>query len=254
MILVLAKVLVAPLLLALSTFVAHRWSGAVGGWLIGLPLMSGPVSVLLFVEHGTGFARVAAEGALMGVVATGIFCLTYTIMAPRASWWRSLIVAYSACLGTVWLLSHVVITFNAALGFALGALVLLSLLVEGIPEEQTLPSPSKRGLAARMIVSSIGVFAITASAWLLGAKVAGLLAPLPVLAAVMAASTHRSGKRKAASSVLRGTVLGAWGGVGFFAVVGSLIGDFSPVAVYAVAAAAAVVAGGAAMKVRTFIA
>ncbi|HET6351673.1 MAG TPA: hypothetical protein VFG89_06060 [Coriobacteriia bacterium] len=253
MILVLAKILVAPLLLAASTFAAHRWGGAVGGWLLGLPLMSGPVSVLLFVEHGPGFTRSAAEGALMGIVATGIFCLAYTVMAPRSSWWRSLVIAYAACLGTVWLLSHVALTFNAALGFALGALLLLALLVEEPAEEHTLPTPRKRMLAMRMVISSVSVFAITASAWFLGAKVAGLLAPLPVLAAVMAASAHRNGGR-AARGILRGTVLGAWGGAGFFAVVGLLIGDLSPVAVYAAAVGAAVAAGGVAMKLRTFIA
>ncbi|HSK46854.1 MAG TPA: hypothetical protein VLA05_02485 [Coriobacteriia bacterium] len=250
MILLLAKVLIAPLLLLASTFVAHRWGGAAGGWLLGLPLMSGPVSVLLFVEHGTGFARVAARGGLLGVVATGIFCVCYAVMASRENWWRSLLVAYSCCLGIVWLLAQVHLSFDASLVFALTALVLLAWLIGSPEHNREMATPPPASLAFRMLISSAGVFLITTSAVFLGAQVAGLLAPLPVVAAAMASSTHRRGEEEAAHGLLRGTLLGAWGGAGFFAVIGIALGQLTPFAAYAAATGAAVAAGGIAIRFR----
>jgi len=249
-VLLLAKVLVAPLLLLASTFAMQRWGGGLGGWLLGLPLMSGPVSVILFLEYGSGFARAAARGALLGIVATGIFCVCYTVMAARENWWRSLAVAYAACLGVVWLLAQVHLSYDAALIFALGALVVLAVLIGSPNKNRHLAAPPPASLAVRMVVASAGVFLITTSALFLGAQVAGLLAPLPVLAALMAASTHRQGEQDAAHGLLRGTLLGAWGGAGFFAVIGLALGQLNPFAAYAVATGAAAVAGGIAVRFK----
>ena len=248
MFLLLAKVFIAPLLLLVSTYATHRWGGGFGGWILGLPLMSGPVSVLLFVEYGPGFARTAARGALLGIVATGIFCVCYTVMAARENWWRSLGVAYAACLGIVWLLAQVHLSYDAALIFALSALFLLALLIGSPMKSRHLAAPPPASLAVRMAIASGGVLLITTSAVFLGAQVAGLLAPLPILAGLMAASTHRQGEEDDAHGLLRGTLLGAWGGAGFFAVIGLVLGQLNPIAAYAVATGAAVVAGGIAVR------
>ena len=55
MIIFLIKLIAAPLLLALATLAARRWGTVLGGILIGLPLISGPISVFLAIENGAGF-------------------------------------------------------------------------------------------------------------------------------------------------------------------------------------------------------
>ena len=50
MIIFLIKLIAAPLLLALATLAARRWGTVLGGILIGLPLISGPISVFLAIE------------------------------------------------------------------------------------------------------------------------------------------------------------------------------------------------------------
>src|SRR5437016_7099204 len=60
--LLLAKVVLTPLFIAAVTLAGRRWGPAVGGWLAGLPLTSGPVSVFLALEQGPGFAVRAAVG------------------------------------------------------------------------------------------------------------------------------------------------------------------------------------------------
>ena len=58
------KLLLAPLLILLATLAGRRWGPAVGGWLAGLPLTSGPVSLILALEQGPEFAARAALGTL----------------------------------------------------------------------------------------------------------------------------------------------------------------------------------------------
>ena len=59
--LLLAKVVLTPLFIAAVTLAGRRWGPAVGGWLAGLPLTSGPVSVFLALEQGPGFAARASS-------------------------------------------------------------------------------------------------------------------------------------------------------------------------------------------------
>ena len=79
--LVALKIAIAPVLILACTLVARRWGPAVGGWVLGLPLTSGPVSVLLFLERGPNFARHAAGGTLLGLAAGAVFCVSYVLLA-----------------------------------------------------------------------------------------------------------------------------------------------------------------------------
>ena len=73
----LLKLLLTPTLLGLVSLAGRRWGPAVSGWIIGLPLTSGPVSLFLAIDHGTAFASRAAEGSLLGLISLAAFCLTY---------------------------------------------------------------------------------------------------------------------------------------------------------------------------------
>ena len=113
-----------------------------------------------------------------------------------------------------------------------------------------LPREPPAGLPARMVVAAVSVVVITAAASLLGPAVGGMLAPLPVLAAVMATSSHRRGARGQAQGLLRGAVVGSWGGVAFFAVVAIMLPLEAPRVTYCAATLAALAAGAIAMAVR----
>src|SRR5438132_11180825 len=82
----LAKVVLTPLLIAAATLAGRRWGPAVGGWLAGLPLTSGPVSVFLALEQGPGFAARAAVGTLAGLVVVACFCVVYARFLRTRSW------------------------------------------------------------------------------------------------------------------------------------------------------------------------
>ncbi|MDA3936422.1 MAG: hypothetical protein PF636_06100 [Actinomycetota bacterium] len=251
MILVLAKVLISPLLLATATFVIHRWGGLVGGLLLGLPLVSGPVSAMLFAQYGSQFAVHAAYGTLLGFVAAGMFCTSYAVVAPRHAWWQSLVAAYATFFTVAGLLS----LLHVALGWALVSVpvILVSLAFAiRVPESaHDEPVPRKRILALRMALAGAMVVLITTCAGRLGPEIAGFLAPLPVIAAIMAASSHRRSGSDSAHRLLRGAVLGSWGGAAFFSVVILLSGSAGPITTYSVATIAAVCVGLFAVGLQT---
>src|SRR5438270_4506222 len=81
-----AKLILTPLFVAAATLAGRRWGSAVAGWLAGLPLTSGPVSVFLAVEQGRAFAATSARATLLGLIAVVAFCIGYRLMAPRLNW------------------------------------------------------------------------------------------------------------------------------------------------------------------------
>lgn len=251
--LVALKVMLAPTLIALCTIVAYRRGEAAGGWLLGLPLISGPVSVLLFLEHGAAFARVAAGGTLLGLVGAVAFCSCYALIASRQPWWRSLLAACVACFATAMALLELHPGFAWTLGIVLLVLATLPWLLWGHRREEPAPerpAPSAQELAVRMAVATLAVFIVTSAANFLGAAVAGMLAPLPVIAAVMAVSLHRERGYRVAGSLLRGTVTGLWGAAAFFAVVGVLMAPGQAAETYTVAICAALAGAFAATRVQ----
>jgi len=240
------KALLTPVLVVLCAIATRRWGETVGGLLLGLPITSGPLSVFLFVEHGRSFAENSARATLLGLLAAAAFCLSYTLIANGRSWWLSLGVAGAVCLGSVALLSQV--HLGLALSMGIVAVILLLLASTSRDQRPARPlserAPLARGqLAKRVVLASTIVVGITLSAGALGPVAAGLLAPLPVLVALMAVSEHRRGDRVAAVGILHGAVLGLWGAAAFFGSVGLLLPEFGPLLTYTVATGAALVAG-----------
>ena len=54
------KLFLTPLLIVSVTLAGRRWGSAVSGLLIGLPLVSGPISFIIAFEHGLLFATAYA--------------------------------------------------------------------------------------------------------------------------------------------------------------------------------------------------
>src|SRR5215470_16201041 len=80
------KLCTTPTLILIATLVSRRFGQATGGWLVGLPLTSGPIALFLAIEQGPRFAQLAAAGSLQGTVAQAFFATTYVGLARRWHW------------------------------------------------------------------------------------------------------------------------------------------------------------------------
>jgi hypothetical protein len=71
-----------PVLIIGASLAGRRFGGVVSGWLVGLPLTSGPIAAFLAVEQGPRFAA-RRVGSLSGAAAEGAFCIAYGRLAQR---------------------------------------------------------------------------------------------------------------------------------------------------------------------------
>jgi hypothetical protein len=244
MLLLVTKGLLAPALMAMCTLAGRRWGTLVGGWLLGLPLISGPVSYFLFVQHGSGFAGDAARGALLGMVGTGVFFVVYAALAKRRAWWRTLPVASVTAVAVTVALTQAHLGLVVAILVAVGFLALVTTVVGGPRDDVRLPASKLHTLFVRMASASAMVVGVTLASTQLGPQLSGMLTAVPIISAMMAVSTHRAAGGASVLSLVRGAVAGLWGGAAFFAVVASLITGPAPVLTYLAATLAAAAAAG----------
>jgi hypothetical protein len=243
------KLVLTPILIAAASLAGRRWGQAVGGWLVGLPLTSGPVAFFLALDHGAGFAAAVALGSLAGALAEVAFCLAYAWSAPRG-WPAALVVASAAFAVPAALLQRVALPLPALAALAVVTLLGALWLVPRRATAGVATPPPRWDLPARMAITTVLVVALTELAPVLGPRLSGVLATFPVYAAILTVFAHRAGAA-AAVQVLRGLLLGLFSFAGFFLVLGASIerlgvaGGF----VAATAAALAIQAGSLAVVV-----
>src|SRR5712664_2114856 len=241
MTLLLAELVLTPLLIATVTLAGRRWGPAMGGWLAGLPLTSGPVSVFLALEQSPDFAARAAVGTLAGLVGVACFCIVYARLARNRSWIPATAFGIAAYLASAAVLSGVPLSLGPTAAGTLALLLLTFRLLPTAVGPADAPAAPRWDVAVRMAVATALVLVLTATAALLGPKLSGLLSPFPVFATVLAVFTHRHAGVAATQQLLRGIVVGSFAFAGFFVVVAAALDRWDVTGTYVVACASALV-------------
>jgi hypothetical protein len=242
------KLVFTPVLVLLASLSGRRWGEAVGGWLVGLPLTSGPVAFFLTLDQGPVFAEQAAAGSLAGTAAQACFALVYFRAAEHGNWPLALAAAALAFAGCAATLQAIALPH---LTLFLVALAALTLGLRAMPAQSvrhvvaTLPIWD---IPARMLVATTLVVSVTAGASALGPRLSGLLATFPIFATVLAVFAHRLQGSAAARQVLRGLLMGLYGFASFFIVLSLLLPKTSIALAFIGAGLAAMLVQGASFK------
>jgi len=233
------KLVLTPALIGVSTLVGRRWGQAVGGWLVGLPLTSGPVVLFLALDHGTAFGADAAQGALRGLVAETCFAVCYAWTAQWRTWPLALL---SGTAGFV-------VAGIAMQGLAPAPVILVAMVVGGLVLAlRILPRftgiagavrPQSWDLPARMVTATLLVLALTSAAEWLGPQLSGIISTFPVFAGVLTVFAHQALGKSAAINVLRGLLLGLFSFAAFFVALAVTIERFGIATGFVAALAAA---------------
>src|SRR5512143_2425398 len=80
------KLILAPVIIGFASLAGKKWGPAVSGWIIGLPLTSGPVVFFLALDHDTTFAAHAALGVISGGISLVAYTLTYVWLSKKFNW------------------------------------------------------------------------------------------------------------------------------------------------------------------------
>ena len=241
------KLVLPPVLILLASLAGRRWGDAVGGWLVGLPLTSGPVAAFLAIEYGAEFAATATNGSLVGTAAQAFFSLGYALAAHRG-WGIALAIGSATYAATGFLMQAMPLPHW---GFFVLALAALAAAAKLIPHRDLMRStvvPAWWDLPARMMVVTMLVVTITVAASFVGAKVAGVLASFPIFGAILTVFAHRAGGAITAIQVLRGMVLALYGFATFFFVLGLLLVNVGIVPAFITAIASTLIVQAVALR------
>jgi hypothetical protein len=242
------KVTLTPLLVLTVSLVGRRWGPAVSGWLVGLPFTSGPVVLLLALDHGAVFAAAAAQGLLAGAISEVAYCLAYSWLARRWGWPRTFLASCGVFAAATLALQRITPPLAPLIAGVLAAL-LLSLLA--FPSDAAKHGETKRvesppwEIPARMLLATGLVVLLTGLATAIGPRLSGLLAPFPVYGTILAIFTQRFAGPTAAARLLRGLVLGMFAFVSFAFVLAALLVRLGIAPAFLIACLAALLVQGA---------
>jgi hypothetical protein len=213
------KLFLTPFFIALVSLTGRRWGTQASGWLMGLPLSSGPISLILALQYGADFAAHSAVGNLGGQVSVCIFCLAYSLAARRWKWPFCSFLSVAAFLTSTFLLNALSLAFWPALAGLPGGIRLVARLVPERPISAQPFTPPGWDLPVRMVIAAGFVILLTGAAWVLGPQLSGLIAPFPVFGVILAAFNHHQLGTDQATRMLRGMVTGSLGFTTFFFIV-----------------------------------
>ena len=245
--LIVFKLVLPPLLILLGSLAARRWGGAIGGWLVGLPLTSGPVAAFLAIQYGPEFAARATNGSLIGAAAQACFSLAYALLASRGAA-IAVIGGTAAYTGASFLILAWPLPLWGCFAVALATLIAA---IRWIPHRAPLRavlSPPWWDLPARMALATALVVALTAAAAVVGPRGAGVLASFPVFGIILTVFAHRMKGPAMATQVLRGMVFALFGFAAFFFALGSALPQVGVLPAFLAALAAGLLAQAAALR------
>lgn len=248
------KLLVTPAVVALATLAGRRFGRIASGWLIGLPLTSGPLMVFLALEHGSRFAARAAVGSLGGAICEVGFCLGYAFTVRRRGWPAGILTGSIGFAAAAVVLETIPLGVSEA-GVATLAACAVAALLAGLallPHVPVLAQPrlpsSRWDIPARAVLTTAILLVLTALATTFGPRLSGVLAVYPLYTAVLAVFAQRHVGAGGALQVLRGLLLGLFSFVCFFATLAVGLIQLGTAAGFALSIAAALAVQAASLR------
>lgn len=203
----LLRLVLPPLTVLAAGWLQHRIGPRLSGRLVGLPLTSGPLVLVLLLAEGARAASVAAQGVLAGQLMVVGFTCAYAVASTRATA-RSTLAAAAPATVVIGAGAHTATAALAWSGLAVVPVALMALWLwrPDAPSVAPPTRPSGAQLGFRAVLAGVLVSGLSTSSRVLGPGLTGVLASVPLVVAVVAPSTHRDGGSPAARSMLRGTL------------------------------------------------
>ena len=233
----LLKIAVPPFLVAAMSLAARWWGPTIGGLLLGMPWMTGPVLFFLALDKGEEFAVGACAGIELGVVCVAAFMLAYGAVSTFARMAGKPRCRRRGVRRERLAIQDVALTLPAAAAAAAASLIVAYLL---LPRPRAAAVSAKLpwwDIPARMLAAFALVTIIMLSADVLGPRLSGIVSTYPAMVTVVGAFTHRQWGLDAVRHMLRGLTLSLLVFVAFFLAVGISLPAAGLVAAFVFAAA-----------------
>lgn len=227
----------------LASIAARRFGHTVSGYLGGMPLIGGPITLFLAMDHGSAFAARSALLTLAAVAAQAAHLLAFGAVGRRTGrWWLALPAGWCGFAAVSFAVAH--IPWSPP-GAALAAGAGLAAAAWGLPRFRgTAPTPAIPRVELHLRLAAAVALAafIFWSAPRFGPVVSGVLLSLPITGSIMPPFTVALYGADALARLLRGFVFGLCGFATFFLVVAASVSAWGIAVAFAAAVAAALAA------------
>jgi hypothetical protein len=221
------KLILAPIIIGSASLAGRKWGSAVSGWIVGLPLTSGPVAFIIALSHPRSFAFDTISGTLSGAFSLVAYAVAYMLVSKRFNWTISIVSSLLVFAGMTAILQGITFPF-IPLFFAVLAVIFIGLrLVPKYENVRPAGQPGKWDIPARIFIGMSFILLITGIAPYIGSRLTGLLTTIPLYISILTVFAHRHQGREGAVNGLRGLILGMFSFAGFYLVLGLLIEDTS---------------------------
>ncbi len=210
------KLILAPVVIGSASLAGRKWGPAVSGWIVGLPLTSGPVVFFLALSNGMTFAANSALGVISGGISLVAYALSYVWLSTRVRWQLSIIGSLFVYLCCTAILQN--FTFPLMPIFFV-VLVLILLALQWMPNdvvEESNAQPGPWDIPSRILIGTSFILLLTWIAPYIGSHLTGLLTTIPLYVSILTVFAHRHQGPAAAAHVLRGLLYGLFAFAGFF--------------------------------------
>jgi len=210
------KLVLAPAFVVGASLTARRFGPRAGGLIGGLPVVGGPILLVLAIVHDGAFAERAAGASLLGLISLAGFVMAYGLLVRRTTWPPALAAAWATFLGLTGIFALLTAGVHVAPTVGLAAACATFVAARAVVPRPAAPSadaaapaaPPAWDLPVRAACAAAMVLAISAASAGLGPRVSGLLAPAPVITSILAAFTHAQLGPEATLRLLRGMLTG----------------------------------------------
>jgi hypothetical protein len=211
------KLILAPLIIGGASLAGRKWGHTVSGWLIGLPLTSGPVAFFVALSHDKKFLASTVLGTLSGGFPLVAFTLAYAWLSVRFKWPVALIGSLLAYFAVTLLLQNVSIPLWPLFGLVILAIVAGMVLLPRAGETTTAESqPGRWDIPGRILLGTSFILLVTGIAPFIGPRLTGLLSTIPLYTAILTVFAHRQQGVAGVIGILRGLLLGLFAFAGFY--------------------------------------
>ena len=244
------KLILAPIIIGSASFAGRRWGPAVSGWIVGMPLTSGPVIFFVALSHSSSFAANAALGVLSGGLSLVAYALTYSWLATRFRWPIAISGSLLVFAASTTFLQN--FTFPLLPIFGMVCMVLLiglSLMPKDTVEKESESKSGRWDIPIRILIGTSFILLLTGIAPYIGPRLTGLLTTIPLYVTILAIFAHRDQGPAAAAHVLRGLLYGMFAFTGFFITLSLLIEHTSLAVAFGVAILTALTVQGTSLLV-----
>lgn len=214
----------APLIIGTASYAGRRYGPSISGWIVGMPLTSGPVVFFVALSHNASFAANAALGVLSGGLSLVAYALTYSWLATRFRWPVAISVSLLVFIASTAFLQNNTLPLLPIIMMVSLAIVLGLFLMprDTVTINEAIKS-SRWDIPVRVLIGTSFILLLTGIAPFIGSRLTGLLTTIPLYVTILAIFAHRDQGPAAAAHVLRGLLYGMFAFTGFFITLSLLI-------------------------------